>query len=138
MKKVISSIILLLSFVACDDGFDYPLSDTVEHFIRKEYKGADIRDLEYTDNGLLEVEIKHDSFIKDVYFKNDEWVYTTWNVSKRNLPNAVINTLESEYQQYNIDSIDFIESPGTEYYKIELEENGFEKTIRITPTGAIL
>ena len=98
MKKLFPIIILLLAVVACDNDYKYPIDESILDFISKEYRGASIREAEYSDNGLFEVEIRHDSHIKDVYFdQNDEWVYTIWDVKVLNLPDAVKSGVEKAY-----------------------------------------
>ena len=64
MKKLIPIFILsLFAFVACSDDDDksIALSDSVVEFIKSKYNGADIRHAEYDGNGLIEVEILHDT-----------------------------------------------------------------------------
>ncbi len=139
MKKLIPLVLLLASLIACDnDNYTFPVNDTILEFINKEYKGATIRETDYSDNGLFEVEIRHDSKIKDVYFDyNDNWVYTTWDVKLISLPSAVKKAVEKAYPGYRIDDADFIEQPSGEFYKLEIEKGGIEKTVYAMPNGNI-
>ena len=70
MRKLFPILMILFSFAACDnyENFNSLLNQSIVEFIQKEYRGATIRSTEYDDQGLLEVEIRHDSRIKEVYF----------------------------------------------------------------------
>ena len=138
MKKLFPIIILLLSVIACDDDNRFPVNDTVIDFINKEYRGAVIREAEYNDNGLLEVEIRHDSRIKDVYFDSDDnWVYTSWDVSVLALPAAVMNAVEQAYPGYRIDDADYVQRSEGPLYKLEIEKGELEKTVYALPHGGL-
>ena len=139
MKKLFPIIILLLSVIACDDDNRFPVNDTVIDFINKEYRGAVIREAEYNDNGLLEVEIRHDSRIKDVYFDSDDnWVYTSWDVSVLALPAAVMNAVEQAYPGYRIDDADYVERPEIVFYELELEKGGVAQLVYLAPDGTVI
>ena len=138
MKKLFPIIILLLSVIACDNYNWLPVDDAVIDFIKKEYRGAVIREAEYNDNGLLEVEIRHDSRIKDVYFDSDDnWVYTSWGLNVLALPVAVKSAVEQVYPGYRIDDADYLQRPEGSLYKLEIEKGEFEITIYALPDGSL-
>ena len=89
---------------------------------------------------MLEVEIFHDSREKDVYFNGaDEWVWSKWEVRVSELPAAVIAALDAEYGRYEIDDAEFVETPSSQYYVIEIEfgdDNEIE--LRMDADGNIL
>lgn len=141
MKKLFPIIIFMLSLVACDDYGDYnfPVNENILDFINKEYKGASIRETDYSDNGLFEVEVRHDYRTKDVYFdQNDNWVYTIWDVSNLSLPSGVKDIVSETYPGYRIDDADIVESPEGTRYKLEIEKGGLEKTVFVSPVGEML
>ena len=138
MKKLYPLIIILLLLIACDHNKDFAslVNPTIADFIQKEYRGATIRNAEYDGNGLYEVEIRHDSHIKDVYFdKENYWVYTTWDVRTNDLPTVVKNAIEAQYPGYRIDDVDYVESVEKSYYKVELDKGELEQTIYISKNG---
>ena len=138
MKKLFPLIVVLLLLIACDNDGMYgsQLNSTIVEFIQKEYRGATIRSAEYDDNGLYEVEIKHDSRIKELYFgTNNNWVYTTWNVKISDIPPTIKNAISARYPGYRIDDADYIESVEESYYKIELEKGELEQTIFVSKNG---
>ena len=138
MRKLFPLIFALSLLVACDNDGYYgsQFNSTIAEFIQKEYSGATIRSAEYDDNGYYEVEIKHDSYIKDVYFdKDDNWAYTTWDLKASNLPAVVKDAISERYPGYRIDDVDFVERIDKSYYKVELEKGELEQTIYISKDG---
>lgn len=115
------------------------VSGSIEEFIASKYPGARILDQDW-DDGYLEVEIWHDGREKEVYFNgSEEWVWSQWDVRTSELPEAVKTVLEAEFPDYRIDDAEFVETPGSEYYRIELEGRGDQEiNVRIAPDGTIL
>ena len=142
MKRLVPIFILsLFAFVACSDDDDksVALSDSVVEFINGRYNGADIRHAEYDGNGLIEVEIIHDSRLKDVYFNSDnEWVYTTWDLRPDEIPAIVKESLVAAYPDFTLDEADYIERGGNVYYEVEIEKGGAEIIVFVSPEGVIL
>ena len=112
---------------------------SIEEFIADKYPGASIIEQDWED-GYLEVEIWHDGKEKDVYFNGaGEWVWSQWDVRISELPEAVTSALSKEYPDYRIDDAEYIQTPESEYYLIELEGRGdSERNVRITSDGTIL
>lgn len=142
MKKLFPLLFFaLFAFVACDDDDDkrVPLDKSVVEFIESKYAGAKIRHSEYSDNGLVEVEILHNSIIKDVYFdRSDKWVYTSWDVRLSEVPSVVADALSAAYPDFRVDDVDYIEREQAVYYEFELEKAGAEIFVNISPDGEIL
>ena len=87
----------------------------------------------------LNVEIRHDKKEKEVLFtKSCEWLSTSWDVAKRNVPDVVMQALQQKYPNARIDDIDFIEMPQGSYYRFEIELRGDrDEYVYITPEGVI-
>lgn len=133
-------IFALLAFAACNDDDDnnVAVSQTILSYIENKYPGASIRHAEYDNRGALEVEIVHDSQIKDVYFSSsDEWIYTEWDIAIANIPTAVTDAVVAAYPDYRIDDADYIESPSGVYYEIDIEKGNYERLLYVTPEGEI-
>lgn len=138
MKTILSLTATLVLLIACDHYGNYAslLNPTVAEFIQNEYPGASIRSVEYDDNGLCEVEIKHESIVKDVYFDVEHrWVYTTWDVRNIKLPSAVKDAVAAKYPGFWIDDADFIVRADKSYYKIDLERGEMEHTVYVSQNG---
>lgn len=107
-------------------------------FIESTYPGARILERDY-DDGYLEIEIWHDGREKNVYFDGSEnWVFTKSDCRFRDLPEVVINSINSQYAHYEVDDIELIESPSGTWYAIELERGDRDINIRIDANGTIL
>lgn len=112
----------------------------VEAFIRTNYPGAVVLEKD-SDDGFLEVEIRHDGREKELLFNGaGEWVKTSWEVRVRELPAAVTDAIRrSDYAALGIDGADFVETPDGDWYEVELEDDrDREVTLRVTAEGAIL
>ena len=102
------------------------------------YANARILDVDY-DDGMVEVEIRHDKKEKEVRFTNScEWISTSWDVAQRSVPEVVMRALRQKYPNERIDDIDFIEMPQGSYYRFEIELRGDrDEYVYITPQGVI-
>jgi major membrane immunogen (membrane-anchored lipoprotein) len=143
MKKLILYVLFSLPLiVACSDDeneMKVDLTNAVIEFIDTRYNGAQIRGSEYENNGLLEVEIRHDGKIKDVYFDSQNgWVYTSWDVRVPDLPVEVKNALTAAYPDYRIDEADFIEREDGDRYAVEIEKGKLSVMVYVSPEGEIL
>ena len=141
MKKLFPLFIFaLFAIVACDDDDKkVPLDNSVVQFIESKYPGAQIRHSEYSDNGLIEVDILHNSIMKEVYFsKANKWEYTSWDVRLSEVPSVVINAVNAAYPDFRIDDVDYIERENALYYEFELEKGGADIYVNVTPEGEIL
>lgn len=113
------------------------LPDAVRQIIETKYPGAQIKEVDYK-NGLLEVEIIHEGRDKEVYFTDSSvWSYTSWELSKQEVPAEVLNALTKAYPNDVIDDIHFVETPQGQYYVFELERNN-DIEVFITPAGEIV
>lgn len=145
MKRVLLSFVMLagmmMSLSACEKNDDYNpalLTNAVKNFISTTYGNARIVETDY-ERGFLKVEIIHENKGKDVYFNNDQWEYTEWDVRATDLPDAVTAAIAStEYAAYRIDDVDFIQKASGDYYLVELEKGGREVRLSIGADGTIL
>ena len=115
---------------------------SVKSFIQERYPNARIIEYEI-EKGNLEVDIIDGTKGKEVVFNsNYEWLYTKYEVSRLEVPENVMNTLNtllaSQYAGYVIDDIDFYETSTTSYYRFELESGNREVKIDINTNGNIL
>lgn len=141
MKKILSLLMLLpLAFAvtSCDDDDNgVTINENVVTYINTHYPDAIIVEAE-NKNGYLEVDIYHDALEKEVYFDNaDNWVMTTWDIAIATLPEAVTNAIATTYPGYSIDDADYVETPDSTYYKIEIENNNSDVYINVSPDGTI-
>lgn len=134
-------VLTLVGTEAPDDDDDYPgsLNQSCTEFIAQKYPGARIVEQEY-EHGYLEVEIWHENRKKTVRFNaSNSWVDTQWDIRVSELPQAVKNAIaESSHATYQIDDVEYIQTPEGDYYEVELEKGEHEVTMRIKTDGTVM
>ena len=125
-------------FASCGPTKDWHLSEQCMKTLNDRYANARILEVDY-DDGMVEVEIRHDKKKKEVLFtKSCEWVSTSWEVAQRNVPGVVMKALQQKYPNARIDDIDFFEMPQGSYYRFEIDRRGQQdEYVYITPQGVI-
>ena len=117
------------------------VSTEVDAFIQSKYPGAVILEKD-TDDGYLEVEIRHEGREKELLFNGaGEWLRTLWEVRYAELPEAVKSAVAaSDYASWQFDGADFVQTPEGEWYAVELEDERTDRevTLRVTHTGEVL
>ena len=128
-----------------DNGSNNPLnyiaaeiSSTVEQFISTNYPNARIVEIDREGNSV-EVDIIDGSAHREVVFSHaGEWKYTETEIRKADLPQIVLKALvESQYNHYIVDDIDFYNTPTGDFYFFELESEPKDIYIKIYPDGTI-
>ena len=139
MKKLVLPLLMIFAIISCNVDPGFPLNANIKAFIDEHYSGARILSAEYDDKGLFEVEIRHKSIVKDVYFDyKNEWVYTSWDVRPSDVSDLVRDVVSRMYPGYRIDNADYIQRSGGDYYVLELEKGEFEADVTITVDGEIV
>lgn len=141
MKKLSILLLTIFAFASCDfDDHKIILDKAVENFISEKYEGARILQAESESLGTIEVEFIHDGRKKTAYFekRSNDWIYTTWDVTMSEVPDAVKETLQNNYSGYEIEDINYVERPTENYYEFELEKGVIEIVRHITPDGELL
>ena len=142
MRKILFIALLMTCsvalFASCGQTKDWHLSEQCMKTLNDRYANARILEVDY-DDGMVEVEIRHDKKKKEVLFtRTCEWVSTSWDVAQRNVPAVVLKALQQKYPNGRIDDIDFIEMPQGSYYRFDIELRGdHEEYVYITPQGVI-
>lgn len=114
------------------------LPENVKQFLQQKYPQANIIEIE-EDNSLLKIDIVDNRIKKEVVFNyRNQWVVTTWEVLRNEVPANVMQTLQgSAYAQYQIDDIDYEEqADGTNLYIFNLESGHQEVTLYINANTA--
>ncbi len=130
-----------------NDYSDYipcQLPQSIADFINTNYQGASIVDVD-KENLVVEVEILDAANIfRDLLFSTVNgtdytWVYTKTELSVSQLPEAVLQAINaSEYASYEIEDVDFMQTPDGEYYLIEMELGSLEAELHIKADGTVL
>lgn len=127
--------------VISEDEYLVPaqLPESVSNYISEHYPQVQVLEVENDGGTDIEIEIYHEAHCKEVYFSSSDcqWIYTTWEVERHELPAAVETTLAKliSTHHYVIDDIHFVETKNTNYYSIEVEKGNQESTIKIDTNG---
>lgn len=101
----------------------------IETFIKKQYPNARLVEIE-VEHGMTEVDIIDGNISKEIVFNSsNEWISTSWDVRRNELPETVTHAIASseKYAGYQIDDADFVETPDEgEYYLVELEKENWK------------
>lgn len=116
-----------------------PLNQSIRDKITLKYPKAVIIEAD-EENGMLEVDILDNGKNKEVLFTpQNEWVSTTWEIRKSDIPAAVNAILdEAPYKDYRIDDVHFVETSSKSYYWLELEKGNSELKLAVTPEGEVV
>lgn len=115
-----------------------PIVDDIIAFINSHYSGANLIDLDIKHH-FIKVKIIHENRKKQVRFDlQGNWLFTKYEVALAEVPQPVVNAFNgSEYANYEIDEIEFYETPQETYYVFELEAGDEDIEIKITPDGVL-
>lgn len=108
------------------------LPELITNFITTNYPNAVIIDAEYEFSGY-EVDIIYNQEHKELYFTPaGTWTSTVTDISLTQIPQVVLSAVQtSQYSNYHIDDVDFVETPTGNYYLVELELNDQEATLQV-------
>ena len=144
MKKLILSAALMmaLSMPVFAQKSETP-SDVIASF---EQKFPNTQKVEWAfdeEDNLWEAEhvFNHTEYTS-AFTPTGEWVETEKELKRKDLPQAVLTTLKSEFDDFDIEEVVWIETPEGTFYEVELEqeENGREATLELTltPEGTVV
>ncbi|MDD4847867.1 MAG: PepSY-like domain-containing protein [Bacteroidales bacterium] len=122
-----------------NDPVNPPTHPAIEEWIQNRYPNAQILEIEQ-ENGMTKVEILFENIEIDVYFDgNDTWIRSERDVLQNQVPAVVMTTLQnSEYANFQIDDIDFIEILDYNFYQFELEQNDHDLIVKIREDGTFI
>lgn len=115
------------------------IPEALKTVIDTRYPGAVILDMD-TEKGIIEIDIRHENISKEVHFNSqNEWLYTSWDVKRADVPATVLNTVTQNYANYTIDDIDYEErANGSNVYVFELEQGNKEIHVTVDTEGNIV
>lgn len=116
-----------------------PVKD-INAFVRKMYPGCRILDKD-TDDGFLEVKIRHEGREKILLFDGRRWIRTLWELRRESLPKVVISALQKAGFEYrNIDDNDnmAVDTPDGRFYAVQAERGHREGIFVVSARGVIV
>jgi hypothetical protein len=145
MKNYLFTLLLLavpLTFVSCDDDDDDKNFDFVTEAVHQAFQNLypQVQPYEWEIEGpYVKAEFYKDQVHSEAYFTPEgTWVRTETDF-RGQLPEVVTTYLETNHPGYTIDDVDWVETPTSNYYEIELEKAGApDVKVNITPEGALV
>lgn len=136
--------LLPLGFQSCDDddkdivadaqlanAFEAQFPDVDAHFVQWEWNGK---------SKLYEADFYEDNYEKTAWFSRDyvwQKTETDLNPPYREVPSVVIDAASAQHPDYQIEDVDFIETPTNDYYVVEMERGERETYLNIEEDGRI-
>lgn len=126
-----------------EEGNSSPSPTTIPRELLNElkrlYPEAKILEFEKKSNGI-EIDILENRIHKEVSFNNkNEWIYTTWEINKKEIPSAVIEGLKkTEYANHKIDDADRLQTPEGFFYAIEVESGNKDIYLIFEENGTLV
>lgn len=130
MKNYLFTLLLLavpLTFVSCDDDDDNNkfnfVTEAVHNAFQNLYPQVQPYDWEI-EGAYVKAEFYKDNVHSEAYFTPEgTWVRTETDF-RGTLPEAVTTYLTTNYPDYTVDEVDWVETPNGNYYEVELEKPG--------------
>lgn len=121
-----------------EDHLPSNLTESIKSFITTNYPHARIIEIEI-EKGMIEVDIMDVKTPRELMFNPDgEWVYTKTDIGRNNVPQEILDVLLlSKYASYEIDDVDYVETPQKNYYYFEVESRSEEVELIITTDGEL-
>lgn len=115
-------------------------STAIDQYIATHYSGAKIihKDI---DNGFTEIDIIHENKHKELTFNTkNEWISTVTDLNIDQTPQQILTAISSnpKYSAYQIDDVEFWQTPSGNYYEIELESAKTDIKVKVLEDGLII
>lgn len=118
---ILVMVLSTMTFTACGQKTDVP-SNVKKAF---EQKVSNAKDLEWeydSEDKLWEVEYEiGKAEFTSAFDKNGKWVETEKEIKFSELPEAVKATLKADYSDYEVEEVEFVETPKGKFYEVEVE-----------------
>ena len=144
MRNLLIFVMVLstMTFTACGQNKDVPTK------VKKafEQKAPNAKDVEWeydSEESLWEVEyeIGKDEFTS-AFDDSGNWVETEKEIKFSELPEPVKTTLKSDFSDYEVEEVEFIETPDGKFYEVEVELEKDDKEVEfellISPDGKVV
>lgn len=128
---------LLLSFTACNKEVEAPLK--VKDAFTKKFPTATNVEWEKESDTEWEAEFKFNGKEHSSNFMQDgTWVETEYEISKSEIPQAVMNAINTDFEGYEIEEVEIVETKDGLAYEMAIEKGELEMEVVIDENGKIL
>lgn len=139
---IVVMVLSTMTFTAYGQKTDVPSS------VKKvfEQKVSNAKDVEWEYDGeekLWEVEYEiGKSEFTSAFDENGKWVETEKEIKFSELPEAIKETLKSDFSDYEVEEIEFVETPEGKFYEVEVELEKDDKEVEFdllfSPDGKVV
>lgn len=140
MKTIIGIITMMVAVASsaiAQDVAEKDVPSVVLNALRSKYSNAVKVDWEL-HNDVYKAEFDVGSREHDVWIdKNGNITKVKGDFPKKELPQAVVQKLQSEFAGYKIDDADKIEEGGSVYYEVDLDGSKDERKVLFTAEGDV-
>jgi predicted small lipoprotein YifL len=144
MKYLVILVIVFstTTFPACGQKTDVP-SNVKNAFEQKVSNAKDV-EWEYDiEDKLWEVEYEiGKTEITSAFDENGKWVETENEIKFSELPEAVKATLKADFSDYEVEEVEYVETPDGKFYEVEVELEKDKKEIEFellfSPDGKVV
>lgn len=123
LMYLVAAVFAALNLSSCSNDDETLQTNNVPEVVRnvfEELYKTPSATWEY-ENGMLKAEFRHEGKEAEAWFKQDgTWVRTEFDYHSA-LPTAVQDHIATNYQDYVVDDIDWVETPDGNYFDIELD-----------------
>lgn len=138
MKTLIigMSLLIAISFSSCDQE---KAPEKVKAAFNQKFPNAEETDWEMEKENEWEAEFEVDEKEMSATFSQDGmWLETETEVEVEDLPASVKQTLKAQFKDYEVEETEYVESPESNGYEIELEGKDGDIEILIGKDGEVL
>lgn len=139
MKKNIILVLtgILLSFTACDKDNSTP--QIVKDTFAEKFPNATNVEWEKESDTEWEAEFKLNGKEHSSNFMQDgTWVETEYEVAESEIPQIVMDTLNTSFEGYEIEEMEYSETAEGSVYEFEIEKGESEMEVAIDANGKIV
>ncbi|MDF9801391.1 putative membrane protein YkoI [Catalinimonas alkaloidigena] len=138
MRIIISLFIFSGALMSCAQ--DINLND-IPSVVLNTFKTnfPDARDVEWEKHGDdYEVEFDHNQIDHNAYIDAmGELILYKYDIRPSELPEAVKNTIQVDFKDYQIDDAELVEKGGEKLYDVELDSNLADRQVVLTQDGQV-
>ncbi|MFT6503234.1 MAG: putative lipoprotein NlpE involved in copper resistance [Crocinitomicaceae bacterium] len=141
MKKKITTMVLLvgLGIVSCAQETSSETPTKVEDAFNAKFPKAKHVEWEKENDTEWEAEFKLNGTDYSANFSDEGvWKETEHGIKIKQLPEAIQNTLSSEFSEYKIEEAEMVESPDFSGYEVEIEKGEESMEVVFDQAGKII
>lgn len=138
MKELIigMSLLITFSFYSCDRE---NVPEKVKAAFIQKYPDAEEVDWDVEGEGEWEAEFElNEKEMSANFDQNGKWLETESEIEDEDLPAAVKETLNTKFKDYEVEEVEYFESPDITGFEIELEGDDGDIEVLIGKDGQIL